>query len=125
MAASFVDNNLALRNLALNALGGNLTVSDSVAWSSNNTLTLAALNNIYINNAITINGASAGIVLNYGGYNGINVTTPAAGTGYYILTPASYAGAVLNAQGVPVAETALAEASTAASPLPTAPTPAA
>ena len=105
VAASFVDNNLALRNLSLNALGGNLTVSDSVTWSSNNTLTLAALNNIYINNAITINGANAGIVLNYGGYNGINVTTPAAGTGYYILTPASYAGAVLNAQGVPVAET--------------------
>ncbi len=31
--------------------------------------------------------------MNYGGYNGINVTTPAAGTDYFIRTPASYAGA--------------------------------
>ena len=103
VAASFVQNNLALRNLSLNALGSDLTINDPVTWSANTTLTLAAANNIYINNAITINGATAGLVMNYGGYNGITVTTPAAGTDYYILTPASYAGAVLNSKGIPVA----------------------
>ena len=105
VSSTFVQNNLVLRNLSLNALGGDLTVSDPVTWSANTTLTLAAANNIYINNGITINGASAGLVMNYGGYNGINVTTPAAGTDYFIRTPASYAGAVLNSQGIPVAQT--------------------
>ena len=61
LSAAFVQNNLVLRNLSLNALGGDLTVSDPVTWSANNTLTLAAANNIYINNAMTINGASAGL----------------------------------------------------------------
>ena len=46
---------------------------------------------------------NAGLVLNYGGYNGTTVTTPASGTNYNIRTKASYSGTVLDANGIPVA----------------------
>ena len=39
-------------------LSADLTVNDPVTWSANTTLTLAAANDIYINNAIAINGAA-------------------------------------------------------------------
>lgn len=89
--SAFVKNNLLLRNLSLNALGGDLTVNDAVTWSSDATLSLSAKNNININNAITATGANAGLVMNYGG-------------DYNILTSASYSGAVLDANGLPVAQ---------------------
>ncbi len=91
VAASFVGNNLALRNLTLNALTGNITFNDAVAWSGNYLLTLNAANNININNAITATGTNAGLVMNYGG-------------DYNILTKASYSGAVIGPNGYPVAQ---------------------
>ncbi|MDN3546264.1 MBG domain-containing protein [Kinneretia asaccharophila] len=42
---------------------GNITVSSPVAWSSNNTLTLQADNNINVNAALTHTGTSAGGVI--------------------------------------------------------------
>ncbi|MEW9898636.1 filamentous hemagglutinin N-terminal domain-containing protein [Chitinivorax sp. PXF-14] len=70
---------------------GDLNINDAVTWSSNNSLTLTAVHDININNAITINGASAGLVMNYG-------------NDYNIRTKASYSGAVLDATGKPVAK---------------------
>lgn len=69
---------------------GDINVNDAITWSSNNSLTLTAVHDININNAITINGASAQLVMNYG-------------NDYNIRTKASYAGAVLDAHGNPVA----------------------
>ena len=92
MTGSFLGNNLALRNFSLNALTGDITFNDPVTWSTDSTLSLNAANNININNAITATGTNAGLVMNYGG-------------NYNILTPASYAGAVLNSAGMPVAQT--------------------
>ncbi len=85
-SGQFVNDNLATRNLSLNAIGGGITVNDAVNWSANTTLTLAATNNININAPITASGATAGLVLDYGGYNGTTVTTPAPGTDYGINT---------------------------------------
>jgi filamentous hemagglutinin family protein len=91
--ASFVQSQLALRNLALNALSGDLTMASPVSWSSDRTLTLSASRDIAINASITATGTNAGLVMNYGG-------------DYSILTPASYAGAVLDADGNLVANAA-------------------
>ena len=103
LTSTFVQNNLVLRNLSLNAMSGDITINDAVTWSANTTLTLSAINDIYVNNAITANGVNAVLAMNYGGYNSTTVTTPAAGTDYFILTPASYSGTVLDANGYPVA----------------------
>ena len=94
-----------MRNVSLNALSGDLTVNDPVTWASNATLSLNAKNNININAPITATGTNAGFAMNYGGYNGTTVTTPATGTDYNILTPASFSGTVLNSAGIPVAQT--------------------
>lgn len=68
---------------------GNIYVNDKVEWSANTTLTLTALNDIFINNAIKATGISAGLVMNYGGdyhiltkasYSGVEVVDPATGT---------------------------------------------
>ncbi len=106
---------------------GNIDVNAAVTWSASTTLTLNAANNININKAITADGDTAGLTLNagrdininnavtfsganaklemnYGGYNGATVTTPLAGTNYNILTKASYSGAVLDVNGLPVAQ---------------------
>ncbi len=113
MTGAFVSNNLRVRNFSLNSLTGDITVNDPVTWSSDSTLSLSAANNININdpvtwssdstlslsaannininNAITATGTNAGLVMNYG-------------DNYNILTPASYSGAVLNANGIPVAQ---------------------
>ena len=82
LTPSFVQNNLWLRNVSLNALSGDLTVNDPVTWASNATLSLNAKNNININAPITATGTNAGFAMNYGGYNGTTVTTPATGTDY-------------------------------------------
>ncbi len=47
---------------------GDINVNAAVSWSANTTLTLNAYNNINVNAAITVTGASAGLVLNYGDY---------------------------------------------------------
>jgi filamentous hemagglutinin family protein len=71
---------------------GDINVNDAVTWGSDNTLTLTAVHDININNAITINGAGGGLVMNYGG-------------DYNIRTKASYSGTVLDAKGKLVAQT--------------------
>ncbi|RUL69271.1 YDG domain-containing protein [Dyella choica] len=72
---------------------GNVNVDDTVSWGSN-TLTLDAQNNININGTMTASG-SAGLALNYGGYNGTTVTTPAAGTSVNVgLGGSGFAGQV-------------------------------
>lgn len=45
---------------------GNINIIDVITWSSNFALTLNAQNNININSAITANGASAKLALQYG-----------------------------------------------------------
>ncbi|MBN8969226.1 MAG: filamentous hemagglutinin N-terminal domain-containing protein [Rhizobiales bacterium] len=108
--------------------GTNIVLNGAINSSSNNTWELFADRNLYINGAVTLTGDSAGLLLNagrdiyinnavaltganaklelnYGGYNGSTVTSPAAGTDYYIRTRASYAGAVIDpATGYPVAQ---------------------
>lgn len=53
--------------------GGDVTVDDSVTWSSNTTLTLLARNNVNVNQPVTNTGAGA--VKLYAGWNG-NVDVP-------------------------------------------------
>jgi filamentous hemagglutinin family protein len=93
LTENFVEGQLAIRNFSMNALAGDLTVASPVTWSSDHTLTLGASGNIAINASITATGTNAGLVMNYGG-------------DYSILTPASYAGAVLDANGNLVANSA-------------------
>ncbi|WP_241911846.1 filamentous hemagglutinin N-terminal domain-containing protein [Telmatospirillum siberiense] len=88
-SSDYVESNLATRNFKLNALSGDLTVNDAITWDADTTLTLSATNNITINKSITATGASAGLVMNYGG-------------NYNILTPATYSGVVLDASGMPL-----------------------
>ncbi|WP_266168898.1 YDG domain-containing protein [Dyella subtropica] len=72
---------------------GNVNVDDTVSWGSN-TLTLDAQSNININRMMTASG-SAGLALNYGGYNGTTVTTPAVGTSVNVgLGGSGFAGQV-------------------------------
>ncbi|MBO9873897.1 MULTISPECIES: MBG domain-containing protein [Xanthomonas] len=70
---------------------GDINVNAALTWSGNSTLTLDAYHSIYLNAPVTATGASAGLVLNYGGYteNG-----SVGGTGdYYVNTPVSIGGA--------------------------------
>jgi len=46
---------------------GDIFVNDAVSWSSDHALTLTAVRNIEINQDITASGASAGLILNFGG----------------------------------------------------------
>ncbi|TDX61815.1 filamentous hemagglutinin family protein [Methylosinus sp. sav-2] len=112
-SGQFVNGNLATRNFALNAIGGSVTLNDAVSWSSNNSLTLSATNNInvnapvattadrgaltlnagadiYINDAVSLSGAHGALAMSYGG-------------DYHIRSKASYAGATLDANGSPIA----------------------
>ncbi|MEY4503718.1 MAG: hypothetical protein RL154_6, partial [Pseudomonadota bacterium] len=45
---------------------GDIFVNDIVSWSANNTLTLNAYRNIYVNSSVTSSGASGKVVLLYG-----------------------------------------------------------
>jgi filamentous hemagglutinin family protein len=90
--SDYVQTQLGLRNFALNAFGGDLTVNDAINWSSDSTLTLSASNDININKSITATGTNAGFAMNYG-------------HDYNILTPASFSGAVIDpVTGYPVAQ---------------------
>ncbi|GFE62025.1 filamentous hemagglutinin N-terminal domain-containing protein [Geobacter sp. AOG2] len=74
--------------------GKDLTVNKAITASgANATLALSAGNDIAIDADITLTGANAALAMNYGG-------------DYSILTPASYSGAVLDADGIPVANAA-------------------
>lgn len=45
---------------------GDIYVNDAISWSANNTLTLSAYRNIYINSLITGSGTSSKVALQYG-----------------------------------------------------------
>ena len=91
LSNSLDSNNVVITTAASGNGKGDINVNAAVGWSANTGLTLNAANNINVNAPITIHGASAGLVLNYGG-------------DYNIRTPASYSGTVLAANGQPVAK---------------------
>jgi filamentous hemagglutinin family protein len=86
---AFVGPNMTVGQ-SLGVTGANIFLNAPVTWPSDSTLTLTANRDININNTITATGANAGLVMGYGG-------------DYNILTPASYSGTVLDANGWPVA----------------------
>ncbi|QEM68596.1 filamentous hemagglutinin N-terminal domain-containing protein [Geobacter sp. FeAm09] len=76
------------------AAGGDIVIGKAITASgANATLALTAGNDIAIDADVTLTGANAALAMNYGG-------------DYSILTPASYSGAVLDADGIPVANAA-------------------
>ncbi|WP_400767103.1 filamentous hemagglutinin N-terminal domain-containing protein [Methylosinus sporium] len=97
LSSQFVTGNLAARNLSLNAIAGDVNVNDTVSWSANTTLGLAASNNININAPIVASGASAGFTMNYGG--DYNVLSPATYSGVGAVAPANAAYASVTLTG--------------------------
>lgn len=97
LSAAQLANALGSNNVTIaatkTATTGDLIVDDKVAWTSDNKLTLTAAHEINVNKAITGSGQNARLSLNYGG-------------DYRILTPATYSGAELDADGLPVARRA-------------------
>jgi len=75
------------------AAGTDVNLNAAFTWTGDTTATLAAGNNININAPLTATGTNAGLVMNYG-------------NDYTIWTQASYSGAVLNEDGIAVAQTA-------------------
>ena len=73
--------------------GTDVNLNAAVTWTGDTTATLTAGNDININAPLTATGTNAGLVMNYG-------------DDYNIWTSASYSGAVLNSDGIPVAQTA-------------------
>lgn len=94
IGATTLANTLGLGNVTIVTFAGgtengDINVNAAVSWLADTILTLNAANNININAAVTASGVNAGLVLNYGGYNGTSVTSPAAGTNYSINNGAS------------------------------------
>lgn len=114
LSAAQVETLLANNNVALASTAGDLAVTQAVSWSSNTTLALAAAGDVNINAPITVTGDRGGLGLNAGGDIHINNAvlfsgahaklTMDYGGDYYIRTKASYSGAVLNEDGIPVAQ---------------------
>jgi filamentous hemagglutinin family protein len=97
MTAADVARNLATTNFEIKTAtmgtpggSGDINVNQALSWSTDNTLTLSAERNININAPITATGTNAGLVMTYGG-------------DYNILTKASFSGAVLDGNGIPIA----------------------
>jgi filamentous hemagglutinin family protein len=84
LGSLLASNNIALWSTNGNGTDGNINVNSAVSWSGNTILTLNATNNININAPSTATGASAGLVLNYGGYAATGSAT--LGTNYNIDT---------------------------------------
>lgn len=87
MSGTTLSNNLASNSITIQSsngtsgASGDINVNDTVTWTSGNTLTLSAYNNIYINSILNASGGSGGkIVLNYGTGGNSNAD-------YYIHTP--------------------------------------
>jgi filamentous hemagglutinin family protein len=76
----FVADNLAARNFALTARGGDVTVNDAVTWSASTMLTLNAASDINFNAPVAGTGSASGLTMSYGG-------------DYNILTRATFSGA--------------------------------
>jgi|AGTN01.3.fsa_nt_gi filamentous haemagglutinin family N-terminal domain len=121
MTAADVVSNLATTNFeiktaTMGASGGNgdIFINQTLAWGTDQTLTLTAQRNVNINQSVTATGDSAGLTLNAG--TDINVNAPVTLSGdhaalamtyggdYNIRTKASYSGAVLDANGDPTAK---------------------
>lgn len=62
-SAAFVQSQLALLDLRLNALAGDLVVADNLSWSSDHALGLAASGSIAIQGRIAASGSHAGLSL--------------------------------------------------------------
>jgi hypothetical protein len=88
---SFVNDNLNTRSLSLRSREGDITINAAVDWTANTTLGLSAKGDININKPIKATGATAGLVMDYGG-------------DYHLITPATFSGAELDANGKPVAK---------------------
>ncbi len=93
VATALATTNFTIETATMGTAGGHgdIHVNDAITWDSDTRLTLDAERDIHINDTITANGAAAGLTLNTGG-------------DYHIRTKASYAGAVLDANGKPVAQ---------------------
>ncbi|MBF6650588.1 filamentous hemagglutinin N-terminal domain-containing protein, partial [Methylobacter sp. BlB1] len=115
--SSFLANNLAnitIESTQGSGSDGDLNVNDAVSWSSNTKLTLKATDDVNVNATINARGDAAGLTLAAG--NDINVNAGITLSGdnaalamnyggdYNILTPASFSGTVLDADGKPVAK---------------------
>ncbi|MFG1375217.1 YDG domain-containing protein, partial [Xanthobacter oligotrophicus] len=94
--AGLVNSMLGARNVALNAIDGDITVNSGISWAADHRLSLAAAGSLKVNSSIAASGTAAGLSLAYGG-------------DYYIRTSATYAGTVLDASGIPVANSASAD----------------
>jgi len=93
LSNTLANNNVTIESIKGKREGkGNILIFEAVSWA-NNTLTLDAENDIHINNAMTISGENGQLVMN---------THPDGD--YHIRTKASYSGAVLDANGKPVAK---------------------
>ncbi len=79
---SLTNGNVTIATASGGSENGDINVNAAVTWGSNSVLTLDAANNININAAITATGASAGLVMNYGGY--ATTGSAVAGSGYNI-----------------------------------------
>ncbi|CAG9298032.1 two-partner secretion domain-containing protein [Celerinatantimonas diazotrophica] len=97
IGATTLSNNLGTNNVTLATSAtdtgselGDINVNAAVSWSSNNTLTLNAHNNININASINASGDSSGLALNYGGYTQNSTVTN--GTDYNINAPVTLSG---------------------------------
>ena len=73
MSGTTLSNNLALGSVVIQSssgasgTNGDIIVNDSVTWTSGNTLTLTAYNDIFINSSLNASGGSGGkVVFNYG-----------------------------------------------------------
>jgi filamentous hemagglutinin family protein len=97
---------------------GDINVNGPVMWSANTALFLDAATDINVNAPITASGDDAALTLAAGADINVNKDITLSGTNgaltmnyegdYHILTPATYSGAILDANGQPVANQPLA-----------------
>ncbi len=90
--------NITIQTGASGSQAGDITVNDNVAWSSANTLTLNAYNNINVNDALTNNGG--GSLMLRADMNGLGAgTVTFAGSGHVTLTGGGSASIFYNPPG--------------------------
>ncbi|SCA55990.1 putative Filamentous hemagglutinin family N-terminal domain containing protein [Candidatus Terasakiella magnetica] len=88
MTAATLQTNLAGGNVSISSTtggsgtGGHVYINDAVSWSADTSLTLSAVNDIFITQDVTATGNNAGLNLYYGGTDG--TTAPTAGKDFYL-----------------------------------------